>query len=212
MLSTTLISKPDNERLRAVHRLLQSTLAPGLVEDLSSFIDTVSSATDSPAAPQLVCVMEDSLVQGALVGSYLKKINVGMVLYGAVNEALRGQGLYTSMRRHLIDAFNNESARSGTHRSVDYVVSEQQPGSWLLSLYVNRLACHIAPCDYQQPQVQGLRQKSLHLVFQPIRAKGPPNIDFVAEVVREIYQHIYKITEPSHNETFRRIVQSLRAG
>lgn len=201
-----LIDSPDPKLVEAVHRLLEDETAPGLIEDLPSFIETFSPSASRGAVPLLVCARGPAL-RGAMVGSYLPAVNVGMVLYGAVAKAWRGQGVSRSMRKRLTEAFDSEAYRNGA-AGIDYVVSEQQPGSSLLSTYVDRWGAYDAPLYYEQPRVQGLQRTPLRLVFLPAGAEGPPSDGLTFRVTREIYRHVYRIDDPERNESFRRIVQS----
>ncbi len=208
-LTVELVSNPGPCLVKAVHCLLEDEMAPGLVEDLPSLVETLSPAAGG-AVPLLVCASEGPSPRGAVVGSYLPAVNVGAVLYSAVAGPRRGQGIYRSMRRRLIEAFDCEAAKRGAG-GVEYVVSEQRPGSGLLSAYVGRWGAHEAALDYEQPQVQGLERTPLRLVFLPVGAAGPPSGSFALRVAREMYRRVYRIDDPDGNESFRRIVQSSRA-
>ena len=205
-----LIVSPSPKRVEAVHRLLKDEMAPGLVEDLPSLIQTLSPSVCGAAVPLLVCASDGPALRGAMIGSYLTAVNVGMILYGAVARASRGQGIYRGMRNRLTSGFGSEASRYGG--AVDYTVSEQQPGSSLLSAYLYRWGAYEAARDYEQPPVQGLERKPLKLVFLPVGAEGPPSDSLVTRVIREIYKHVYRIEDPEHNESFRRIVQSTHTG
>ncbi len=207
---TELVPNPAPALVEAVHRLLEGETAPGLVEDLPSLIETLSASESGSAVPLLVCAIDGPALRGAMIGSYLPSVNVGMVLYGAVAKASRGQGVSRSMRERLNEAFNSEASRRGAS-GIDYVVSEQQPGSSLLSAYVDRWGAYEAALYYEQPEVQGLERISLSLVFLPLGAEGPPSGSFTLRVVREIYVNVYRIDDPDRNESFRRIVQSENA-
>ena len=207
---TELVPNPAPTLVETVHRLLEGETAPGLVEDLPSLIETLSASESGSAVPLLVCATDGPALRGAMIGSYLPSVNVGMVLYGAVAKASRGQGVSRSMRERLSEAFNSEASSRGAS-GIDYVVSEQQPGSSLLSAYVDRWGAYEAALYYEQPEVQGLERISLSLVFLPLGAEGPPSGSFTLRVVREIYLNVYRIDDPDRNESFRRIVQSENA-
>ena len=195
--------------MEAVYRLLEDETAPGLVEDLPSLIETLSPSAPSGAVPLLVCAADGPALRGAMIGAYLPAVNVGMVLYGAVAKASRGQGVSRSMRGCLTEALSREASRRGA-AGMAYVISEQQPGSGLLDAYLDRWGAYEAALDYEQPQVQGLERTPLRLVFLPVGADGSPSDAFTLQVVREIYRHVYRIDDPDANESYRRIVQSLR--
>ena len=205
-MAVELVDSPGPGLVEAVHRLLEDATAPGLVEDLPSLMGTLSPASSSGAAPMLVCAGGPAPL-GAMIGSYLPAVNVGVILYSAVAEVWRGRGVYRSMRKRLVDAFDGEANRRG-RAGIDYVVSEQQPGSSLLNAYMERWGAYEAALDYEQPEVQGLERMPLRLVFLPVGAEGPPSDGLTSRVIREIYLHVYRIEDPDRNESFRRIVQS----
>ena len=210
MLTVERVDNPDWTLVEAVHRLLVDEMTPGLVEDLPSLVETLSQSATCGAVPVLVCAAEGTDLRGSMIGSYLPAVNVGVILYSAVAKTSRGWGIYSSMRKLLTEAFTCEAAMR-SDRTMGYVVSEQQPGSSLLTAYLERWGAHEAALDYEQPQVQGLEPKPLRLIFLPTAASGPPPGGFALRVVREIYRHVYRIDDPDRNESYRRIVQSVCA-
>ena len=210
MLTVERVDNPDWTLVEAVHRLLVDEMTLGLVEDLPSMAVTLSPTASCGAVPIVVCATDGPDLRGAVIGSYLPAVNVGMVLYSAVIMESRGQGVYREMRKVLAGSFTSEAA-ARCRVDVEYLVSEQQPGSDLLSAYLHRWGAYEAALDYEQPQVQGLEQRPLTLVFLPVAADGPPSVGFALRVVREIYRHVYRIDDPDRNESYLRIVQSVCA-
>ena len=207
----------DGRRVLEAYALLRDVLGPGVVEDKDSFLRSVSPATDEAVVPSLVCAIHEGRVCGVALGGYLRNLNVGMILYGAVAEGVRRRGIYTMLRSRLVSALNREAPgrrpsgpRSGTTVSeVDYVISEVDQDSRLFRQYVAEWGAFVAPCYYEQPATQGLRPRRLKLVVQPIARMAPPSSDELVSIVREIYERIYRLPNPSQNAQFRRIVESI---
>ena len=161
----------DTARVLEVHSLLVSSLPPGLVEDQASFLQSVSRAAEPGALPTVVAALHRGDVVGAAVGAYLPRVNVGMALYSAVERRFRSRGLYGRMRAALVEALHAD-ALDLCRPGVDYIVSEVQQGSALHRLYVSEWRAYTAPCDYWQPETQGLAARPLKLVLQPMIAGG----------------------------------------
>ena len=151
------------------------------------------------------------------MGAYLRNLNMGMILYGAVAQGVRRRGIYTMLRSRLVSALNKE-ARAGrpnglesgtTDSEVEYVISELDQDSRLFRQYVEEWGAFVAPCDYEQPATQGLLPRRLKLVLQPIGRRAPPSRDELVSIVREIFERIYRLPDASQNAHFRRIVESI---
>jgi hypothetical protein len=77
---------------------------------------------------------------------------------------------------------------------------------------VSEWRAYTAPCDYWQPETQGLSARPLKLVLQPILADGPPTARETAVLVREIYRSVYRLEDPEEEPSYRRVILSLEAG
>ena len=194
-----------------VHSLLLSSFPPGMVEDWESFLRSVSRVAGPGAIPTVAAARQCGAVVGAVVGAYLPRVNVGMVLYSAVERRARGRGLYGAMRARLAEALTAD-ARDAGKPGVDYIVSEVEQDSPLYRLYVSEWRAYTAPCDYWQPETQGLSARPLKLVLQPVLAEGPPTTCDIAVLVREIYRAVYRLPDPEEAPSYRRVILSLRAG
>ena len=202
------VEEGDARRIREAYRVLQKVMGPGNVEDAVSFLATVSPSTDAAVLPRLVCALDRDRVQGVLLAAYLKDLNVGMVLYSAVTQRFRGQGVYSAMRGRAVSILN--SIASNEHGGeMGYLLSEVVPGSRLAEEYVGRLGAFVAQCDYEQPAVQGLKAKKMELVLLPIARHRPPAADEIVAIVREIYSRVYRLPDPDQSPYLRRVVQSL---
>ena len=200
------ISASDTVSVLEGYSILREAMGTDAVEDEQSFRGTVSPATDPAVAPKLVAATLGRDMAGFIVGSYLRNLNIGLIAYSAVREAQRRLGIYTAMRRRLIELFNLE-ADGG---QVSYVMSELEEHSRLYGRYLGEWRAFVLPCAYWQPDAQGLKAKDLKLVLQPIARGGPPGDDEILDIVREVYKRVYRIVDVENHPTFRRIAASLR--
>ena len=115
------------------------------------------------------------------------------------------------MRARLVEAIAAD-ARDAGKPGVDYIVSEVEEDSPLHRQYVSEWRAYTAPCDYWQPETQGLSARPLKLVLQPILADGPPTARETAVLVREIYRSVYRLEDPEEEPSYRRVILSLEAG
>ena len=207
----------DTPLVLAAHALLEKVLGVGRVEDIASFRATVSPEARGVYVPKLACAAYGRSIQGVVLGVYLGRLNMGMILYAGVREAFRKLGVYSTLRAHVVALLN--SAANGNGRlpytepsaRMDYLVSEFDAGSELGRRYLREWGAFLAPCEYEQPAAQGLPPREMELVFQPIAAHSPPSRDQIAVAVREIYQRVYRMGEVGRNVQFRRVVESLHA-
>ena len=211
------VARDDVARVLEAYALLRDVLGPGVVEDRDSFLRSVSPETDEAVVPRLVCAIHESRVRGVALGAYLRNLNMGMILYGAVAEGVRRRGTYMMLRSELVSALNRV-ARAGrpnglesgtTDSEVEYVISEVDQDSRLFRKYVGEWGGFVAPCDYEQPATQGLLPRRLKLVLQPIARRTPPSGDELVSIVREIYRRIYRLPDVGPDTQFRRIVESI---
>ena len=201
----------DTARVMEVHSLLVSSLPAGLVEDRESFLKSVSRTAESEALPTVVAALQCGTVIGAVVGAYMPRVNVGMVLYSAVEPRARNRGLYGAMRARILEAIAAD-ARDLGKPGIDRIASEVEDDSPLHRLYVSEWRAFTAPCDYWQPETQGLSARPLKLVLEPVLAEGPPSNRDIAVLVREIYRAVYRLSDPEEDPSYRRVILSLRAG
>ena len=206
-----MVDPADVGRVIEVHSLLLSSFPPGMVEDRESFLQSVSRTAEPGAVPTVVGALYGGTVVGAVVGAYLPRVNVGMVLYSAVERRARGGGLYGEMRARLTESLTADAREAG-RAGVRYIVSEVEQDSLLYKRYVSEWRSYTAPCDYWQPETQGLSARPLELVLQPVLAEEPPAIRETAVLVREIYRTVYRLPDPEEDLSFRRVILSLRTG
>ena len=204
------VLETEVDRVLEGYRLLQEAMGVDAVEDIGSFRRTVSTATDTAVVPKLVGATRRSEMVGFSVGTYLRNLNMGFILYSAVRKEWRRRGIYTAMRDKLVSELDDEAGarRSQAHR-VSYVVSEQVENSRLHRRYVREWGAFVLPLAYEQPAVQGLRARELKLVVQPLGRQTPPDGDEIVAIVREVYERIYRIHDAANHPTFRRVVASL---
>ena len=200
------IRVPDGapEAASTVHGLFVETLGEDAVEDLNSFRVTVSPHTDPQVAPKLVTVFERGKPVGAMLGVYLRRVNGSMILYAGVREPFRRRGLYMEMRTALLSELSMESPTG-----PEFLLSEQEEGSWLIAKYLDEWGGFVAPLDYVQPAVQGLARRRLALVVVPQAASREKILEALPNIVREVYTSVYRIPEPEDNGDFRRVTGSI---
>ena len=201
------IDERDTPRILEAHALLIECLGTKRVEDVDSFKATVSSFADQSVVPRLLCKVHNGRMLGAVLGVYLTSINIGMILYAGVRDAFRRLGIYSVLRTELIRLLNIEAAHERLGQGyMEYMVSELEPGSWLLEYYQRRWGAFVAPIDYFQPPTQGLAPRKLSLVFQPIARRTPPAGDDVTAIVREIRRKVYRLSDTAAMMGFHGLV------
>ena len=203
------VREDDLTLVEESHALLQRNMGASGVEDLGSYRKALSTATDPLVVPVLVCGLVKGRVVAAAVGAYLVEPNLGFVSYGAVEEAWRRRGVYTLLRERLVERVRYLSIEHG-RSGPSYVVSEMEPASFLLRRYVDRGA-QVADGAYEQPAEQGLLNRPMKLVLQPVEAAGLPGPDETLEIVRQVYERVYRIRDVEANPVFVRVARSIQS-
>ena len=198
----------DTPGVLQVHDLLLASFPAGQVEDRVSFLDTVSPDAEPGAAPLVVAAYKEGRLVGAVAGAYLPRVNAAMVLYAAVRAQARRRGLYHAMRTRLIESLGAK-ARAAGRRDVDYIVSEVDPTGPIYLRYLAPRRAYAAPCEYWQPNAQGLSARRLTLALQPVHKKTPAAGREIGDLVHEIYRSVYRIPNPGEDPICRRVIQSL---
>ena len=207
----------DRARILEVYGLLTEVYGRGRVEDEKSFMGTVSPETDDAVVPTVVIAVRDERLTGAVVGAFLRNLDMGMVLYSAVQASARGRGVYTRLRGELLHLLDLEARRLPASASwprspgLAYVVSELDEDSPLLRRYVDEWGAFVAPIDYFQPAAQGLAERKMDLAFQPVANRSAPSPETVVAVVSEIYARIYRIPDGAQSAVLDRVRRSRSA-
>ena len=204
------VREGDLSLVEETHAFLQRNMGAAGVEDIGSLRKSLSPATDPLVVPAMVCGVAMGRVIAAAVGAYLVEPNLGFVAYGAVEEAWRRRGVYTVLRERLVEKIRRRSVEHG-RPGPSYVVSEMDPGSFLLSRYVE-LGAYVAHGAYEQPAEQGLPNRPMKLVLQPVEAVGPPSPDETLDIVRQVYARVYSIQDVEVHPVFIRVARSMRRG
>ena len=202
------VREDDASLVEETHAFLQRNMGASGVEDLDSYRKALSAETDPLVVPVMVCGLVEGRVTAAAVGAYLVGANLGFVAYGAVEEAWRRRGVYTVLRERLVERIRLLSIEHG-RPSPSYVVSEMEPGSFLLRRYVERGA-YVADSAYEQPAELGLPNHPLTLVLQPVEAAGPPGPDETLEIVRQVYERVYRIRDVEAHAVYVRVARFIR--
>jgi hypothetical protein len=187
------------------HSLLQEYLDPANVEDLATFIETIGPSRDDGAMTRMLCAFDNSGVQAVVVGARLERLNAAMLLYSAVRKDIRRKGVYSALRSKVLDALRAEDGRP-----LDYIVSELEPEGILWRYYRDHWDAWIVPCDYRVPDTQGLTPKPLDLVVVPVERR--PESNEIAEIVREVYEAVYRLVPADSSDEYLSVVQSIRSG
>ena len=202
------VREGDLSLLEESHALLQRNMGAAGVEDIDSYRKSLSAEADPLVVPAMICGLVKGRVIGTAVGAYLVEPNLGFVAYGAVEEAWRGRGVYTVLRERLVEGIRRCSVEHG-RSGPSYVVSEMDADSFLLRRYVERGA-YVAEGGYEQPAEQGLPNRPMKLVLQPVEAVGPPGPDEARDIVRQVYARLYRIRDVESHPVFIRVAQSIR--
>ena len=206
-VSFSVVDAADSDGVLDAHRLLREALGDGNVEDVRSFMATVSPAPDGALAPRMLSATHGGRMQGVVVGAYLRRVNVGMMLYSAVRKPFRGRGAYTYMRALLVDWLAKQAPPQGP----DYVISELDASGRLGRKYIREWGAFVARCEYEVPAVQGLAPRRLDLLIQPMARRSPPTGPELAAIVRGVYEGVYRLEDAERSAIFQRVVQSVRA-
>jgi hypothetical protein len=185
------------------HSLLQENVGPTNVEDLATFIETIGPSRDDRAMTRMLCAFDDSGVLAVVVGARLGRLNAAMLLYSAVRKDMRRRGVYSALRARVVDALRGEDGRP-----LDYIISELEPEGILWRHYRQRWDAWIVPCEYRVPNTQGLTPKPLDLVIVPVEQR--PGLGEIAEIVREVYEGVYRLVPADSSDEYLSVVQSIR--
>ena len=202
------IREDDLALVEESHAFLQRNMGASGVENLDSYRKALSAETDPLVVPFMICGLVEGRVIAAGVGAYLVEPNLSFVAYGAVEEAWRRRGVYTVLRERLVERMRRHSVEHG-RSGPSYVVSEMDPDSFLLRRYVER-GSYAAHGAYEQPAGQGLPNRPMKLVLQPVEAVGPPGPGETLDIVREVYARVYRIRDVEAHPGFIRVARSIR--
>ena len=202
------VREGDLSLVEESHGFLQRNMGAAGVEDIDSYRNTLCEVSDPGVVPVMICGLVKGRVIAAAVGAYLVEPNLGFVAYGAVEDAWRRRGVYTVLRERLVERFRRRSVEHG-RSGPSYVVSEMGPGSFLLRRYVERGA-YVAHGAYEQPAGQGLPNRPMKLVLQPVEAVGPPGPDEALDIVGEVYARVYGIRDVEAHPVFIRVARSIQ--
>jgi len=200
-----LLSEFEKKYVTLAYEMLQTTLGPDDIEDITSFRKSVSRSTDPDVEPKVICALVHNKLIGVLIGSFLRELNMGFICYGAIEEKWRRNGVYSFMRS-LIENLFVEDAGNG---KLEFIISEMSKYSVLYAKYVTGSTAFEVPCCYEQPGVQGLKTKPMALVVQPICRCELPGKDELINIINIIYNKIYRVSNVTDNSSFKRIVKSL---
>ena len=185
------------------HSLLQENLGPANVEDLATFIETIDPSRNNRAMTRMLCAFGDSGVLAVVAGARLGRLNAAMLLYSAVRKDMRRRGVYSALRSKVLDALRGEDGRP-----LDYIVSELEPEGILWHYYRQHCDAWIVPCEYRVPDTQGLTPRSLDLVIVPVTKRPGP--EEIVEIVREVYEGVYRLVPADSSDEDLSVVQSIR--
>ena len=200
----------DTSRILEAHNLLVKSFPPGQVEDFPAFLQSTASAIDFEAVPVVLTASISGHLVGVIIGNYLSHINIGMILYAAVHTGSRRRGIYSAMRRQLIEIFKSKSEHAGSP-NPDFIVSEVDPDGIVYKLYRQDWQAFVAPFDYWQPATQGLSSRRMKLVLQPLQQNSQPNNHWLKNLISNIYTKIYRLSDPEGDPDYQRVIQSFEA-
>ena len=202
-LELNILEYADEHILNALYKFFCGLFDKGEIENFESFRETIGVHQKIPTKNKVIYVCHDDQILGALLGTFLPKTKIGMILYSAVNQTIRSRGIYTQMRGALI-----RSLLSEIPSGPDYIISELPIGSRLYTKYIRDWGAFVAPCNYEIPETQGLYPRKIALMLQPIkRLSAPSNIELAA-IIKEIYSSVYQL--PLTNDTtYRRVLSSI---
>ena len=190
------------------HRLLKQTMETGYVENLESFIKTVSPDTDTMVKPHTVGAFHNGILVGIVVGLYLVNANIGFVAYAGVDQKWRQNRVYSELRHTLISLFQNDAVHQ-PNACLSYVVSEMNRNSLLFKSFTTRDDIFVVPCDYEQPMTQGLMSKKMEFLMQSISGRIPPHLNEILCIIKEVFRGIYRIHDHESHIIFRQLKRSL---
>ena len=184
------------------HALLLESLGVANVEDLDSFMETLAPSHDGRVTTRMMCASDGKGILAVVAGARLARLNAAMLLYSAVRKDWRRKGIYSALRSRVLDALQNEEGRP-----LDYVISELESGGLLWRYYRYTWDSWVVPCDYRVPGTRGLTPRALDLVIVPV-ARRPATAE-VADIVREIYEGVYRLVPSDASVEYRSVVQSI---
>ena len=189
--------------MNALYTFLCGLFDIGDIENFESFRETIGLQARIPKTKKVICVCRDHQILGALLGTFLPKTNVGMILYSAVDETIQNRGIYTQMRSAFIG-----SLFSNIPEGPNYIISELPSDSRLYTKYMRDWGAFVAPCNYEIPATQGLYPRQIALIIQPIQRLSPPSNTALAAIIHEVYSSVYQL-QLTNDTTYQRVVKSI---
>lgn len=202
----------DSSFILNVHDFLVTELGINKVESFNDFKLTTSKKTDDLIVPHVSVSISSNKLTGVVIGAYIKTTNIGILLYSAVHNSVRGRGVYSNLKSYMLEQLNSDSRENeydkGGYKLIDYLVSEVEHDSWLFKKYTDDWGSFVADFEYLQPAVQGLGARPLKLVLQPINKFVPPSKLTLKTIVIEIYRRVYRLTNLELTTYMNNVVQS----
>jgi hypothetical protein len=193
--------------LRAAHDLFRHRIGAELVEDWESF---VISATRASAywMPLVLLAEAGGRVVAAQLGGLLPRVRMLSLPYTAVAEGFEGRGIYTRLKRAMIEALRAMASARGLPEPLGNV-AEEAPGSAQYERKVVRGKAVVLPIAYVQPAVQGLEEHTLALTYEPLLGEAPTfTRDEALCIAAAVYQALYRIELPEQHPAYRRMAAS----
>lgn len=148
-------------------------------------------------------------VVGAQLGGLLPAVGMLSLPYTAVDERFEGQGVYRRLKQAMLAELRALAAARGLPPPTGNV-SEEVPGSAQYERKIGRGIAAVLPIPYLQPAVEGLKETSLALTFEPLVEPAPRfDRDDVLRIIAAVYRGLYRIARPEEHPAFQAIIKGI---
>jgi hypothetical protein len=210
------VASPSDRAIGRAHGILKRTFPRAELVRLPDWRETLrerAAGLWTDLDWHLFVAERDGKLLGAATGSYVGKVNVGLVGYVAVLREARGRSVGDRLRRGLRDAFVNDARRIHA-RPLEALVGEVHlDNPWLAHLVRERRALAL-DFPYFQPSLHRRADPvKLVLYVEPVgRSRASLPAEEVRQLVYTVWRRIYRIDRPLSHPSFRRMLRALQPG
>lgn len=210
------VESPSDRVIARAHALLKRTFPRAELVPLPDWRESLrerSAGLWTDLDWHLFVAERGGKLVGAATGSYVGNINVGLVGYVAVIEAVRSLGVGGRLRGGLRAAFLRDARRVRAGRLEALIGEVHLENPWLVHL-VRRDRVLALRFPYYQPSLH-VTADAVELVFyyQPVGRKPRAlPAEKVRRMVYTIWRRIYRVDRPLAHPEFRRMLAALRPG
>ena len=208
------IERPEEKDFENALALIQENIPESEISDKNQFIEVLEAKINNRLYPDnyhLRVYSESDGVLAVSCGYYISEINMGLIHYLTVQKCIRSRGIGSAMRSDLLTCFDKDAFRILKKPAEGYLGEVKNTNPWLHILEEKHQVFPI-DIDYFQPELRsGKGDVKFVLYYQP-RNKISDSLTKtdVVEIITSIYKNVYDIKFPNENESFKKILNSVK--